>query len=402
MSFLYDFRHGVAITCPRCLTRFAVKYAVIVQVKFTKCFNCGHVWAHHYAKEMPEKESNNDEVVMHADRERSIENKSIDSLKVVFEENSGKFFDNMRVENGVSVENSLAKEKGIRPKSFAVILMIFMALILSFSGLIFRSMEQPDIWQISIFRGIALICAIGFFLIFKFKKRALGQLLEMGFSGFFAGAVLGGAQLCYMESMDNTSIANATFTISIIPLLTAFLAKIFLGEQLRVATLITMMIAMVGIIIMVHGSFGSGSGYGIFMAVMTAFLFSSFAVTVRKKRDINMVPALLFSGIVNAVAGLMVIGGEINISGHDILLSFVWGAGMQALGFSLFIIASRYFVAAEVTLFSLLELSIGPMWVWFLLGETPVLATLVGGGIVIVSILSKTLFELTRPLGLKS
>ena len=181
-----------------------------------------------------------------------------------------------------------------------------------------------------------------------------------------------------------------------------FLAKIFLGEQLRVATLITMTIAMVGIIIMVQGSFGSGSGYGIFMAVMTAFMFSSFAVTVRKKRDINMVPALLFSGIVNAVAGLMVIGGEINISGHDILLSFVWGAGMQALGFSLFIIASRYFVAAEVTLFSLLELSIGPMWVWFLLGETPVLATLVGGGIVIVSILSKTLFELTRPLGLKS
>ena len=53
-------------------------------------------------------------------------------------------------------------------------------------------------------------------------------------------------------------------------------------------------------------------------------------------------------------------------------------------------------MAAEVTLFSLLELSIAPMWVWFFLGETPVLATLLGGGVVIASILAKTLFDLTR------
>ncbi len=402
MSFLYDHRHGVSITCPRCLTRFAVKYAVIIKVKMTRCSLCGHVWVHQYADNVPEKKSQNSENVAKVNQNRTGENKSIDSMKVVFEEDSETFFDNARVEKGFSVDNSLSKERETRPKSFAVTLMLFMALIVSFSGFVFRSMEQPDIWQISIFRGIALISAIGLFLIFKYRKKALSQLLKMGFSGFFAGAMLGGAQICYMESMGNTTIANATFTISIIPLLTAFLARIFLGEQLKVATLITMIISTVGIIVMVEGSFGSGSGYGIFMAVMTAFMFSAFAVTVRKKRDINMVPALLFSGIVNAVAGLLVVGGEINFSGHDILLSIVWGAGMQALGFSLFIIASRYLVAAEVTLFSLLELSLAPVWVWFFFGETPVLATLVGGGLIIVAILAKTLFDLTRSSDLKS
>ena len=67
---------------------------------------------------------------------------------------------------------------------------------------------------------------------------------------------------------------------------------------------------------------------------------------------------------------------------------------MQAFAFSLFIIACRYLVAAEVTLFNLLEFSIAPIWVWLFIDEVPTSTTLIGGAIIISAVFVKTFIEL--------
>ena len=57
-----------------------------------------------------------------------------------------------------------------------------------------------------------------------------------------------------------------------------------------------------------------------------------------------------------------------------------------ALPFVLVTIAPRFITAAEVNLFFLLEVIIGPIWVWMVISERPSLETIIGGIIIIITI----------------
>jgi drug/metabolite transporter (DMT)-like permease len=62
------------------------------------------------------------------------------------------------------------------------------------------------------------------------------------------------------------------------------------------------------------------------------------------------------------------------------------GAGQIGLGLALLTIGARLIGAAEVALISLLEVVLGPLWVWLAYSERPTTATLVGGAVITAAI----------------
>ena len=58
--------------------------------------------------------------------------------------------------------------------------------------------------------------------------------------------------------------------------------------------------------------------------------------------------------------------------------------------------ASRFILSAEITLFMLLEFTLGPLWVWLFLNEIPVATTLIGGGVIILSVVVLAGSEISR------
>ena len=57
-----------------------------------------------------------------------------------------------------------------------------------------------------------------------------------------------------------------------------------------------------------------------------------------------------------------------------------------AIPFVLVTMAPRYITAAEVNLFFLLETIFGPLWVWFVIKESPSIETIAGGVVIIITI----------------
>jgi drug/metabolite transporter (DMT)-like permease len=55
------------------------------------------------------------------------------------------------------------------------------------------------------------------------------------------------------------------------------------------------------------------------------------------------------------------------------------GVFQAGAGLLLFTLGSRRLPAAELTLLSMIEVLLGPLWVWLFLGETAGINTLVGG-----------------------
>ena len=57
-----------------------------------------------------------------------------------------------------------------------------------------------------------------------------------------------------------------------------------------------------------------------------------------------------------------------------------------AIPFVMVTIAPRFISAPEVNLFFLLEVIIGPIWVWMIISEKPSIETIVGGVVIIITI----------------
>ena len=289
------------------------------------------------------------------------------------------------------------RENTVKPKrGLAMFLMVVCCITISIGPLIFRNIENADIWQINIYRSVSWISALLIILLFKYRLSIIGRITAIGRWGVIAGIFLASAQIFYMHALDNTSVANVVFILSAIPFVTAIMAYLFIKEKIQLATVLMMAFAAVGIFIMVSEGVNSGNAFGNIMAIITLLCFSCFPVILRNNRHIDMLPTLLVPALIIGIVGLIVKGSEVQISSNDIFLSFIWGGLLNGFAHSIFIIATRHLLAAEITLFMLLEFSLGPLWVWFFIGEMPASNTILGGSIVMSAIALLTFYELLK------
>ncbi len=279
-----------------------------------------------------------------------------------------------------------------------MLLMVVGSVVISFGGLVQRNIEFADPWEISFYRAIGMLGAIVVIIGFNYRGRLLSTMTGIGGLGLLASALVSVAGIGFVQALAHTSVANALFILGAIPFLAALFARLFLGEKLRRATLITMMGAAVGLGIMVGRGLSVGTGFGNAMALLTAISFALFAVIVRYKRQSEMLPVLLLSSVFIVVISLLIKMGNIVIPLRDILLCLFWGGCLSGFVNWMFIIASRHLAAAEVTLIMLLEFSLGPVWVWLFIGETPSIWTVIGGSLIILAVALRAAFELaTKP-----
>ena len=129
-------------------------------------------------------------------------------------------------------------------------------------------------------------------------------------------------------------------------------------------------------------------------ALLTAGCFPAFAITVCRSRNIEMIPALLISGANISLISLIILGGDLSISFPDLLLCILLGSFVSAIPNAFFITASRYLIAAELTLFMLLEFVLVPILVRIFIKEISGQATLICEVIVIIVVLLRVWFEM--------
>jgi drug/metabolite transporter (DMT)-like permease len=275
-----------------------------------------------------------------------------------------------------------------------MVLMIVSSVAISFGGLIMRSIQDADAWQINLYRAAAMAAGIGAILILQYRRETLRRIAGIGKAGVWAGLLIAVAGVTFIQAISNTTVANTMFTLSAIPFITAGLAWIFLKEPLARITLIAMSAAALGVTVMVADGFGLGSVFGNLMALATACGFAGFTVIVRSNRHIDMLPTLLVSSLMILFVAMILRYDDLRVSAHDLALCFLWGGVLSGVGNGMFIVASRHLVAAELTLFMLLEFALSPLWVWIFVGETPTGLALAGGALVIGSVAARALVEL--------
>ncbi len=254
-----------------------------------------------------------------------------------------------------------------------------------------RSIESANEWQVIFGRQAFFTPAILLVLLIRYRTQLLRLTLEAGWVGLAAGMCLGLANPTVILAMTHTTVANAMFILGACPLITAVFARIFLGERLSGATLIAIMIAMIGIGIMLADGLGAGSSLGNGLALLCALFFSMFVIFLRVGKHRNMLPSSIVGGAIGALVGLAGAGFDYHLTVHDGLLCLMWGGGIVTIVHFLFIQGSRHVPGAEIMLITLIEFTLGPMWVWIGFGERPSNLALLGGSMVLTAVAFRAL-----------
>ena len=254
--------------------------------------------------------------------------------------------------------------------TFSIFLLIIASIVISFGGLIMRNISHADAWQIIFFRSLSFVMVMSLILCQQYKKSTFIKIKNIGYVGIAGGLFLMLAHIFYVHSFANTSIGNTLFTLSSIPFITAILAFVFLKEKIELRKIIIMLFGLFGIVIMIYDGLGTGGIYGNIMALFCATSFSFYTLIMRKYRKTDMIPTLFFSGILLSLVTFIINFNDLIIPIIDILLCFLWGGILSAFVNIIFIYATRYLSASEVTFFMLLEFALGPFWVWMFLNES--------------------------------
>lgn len=274
----------------------------------------------------------------------------------------------------------------------------------SIAGLVVRLIDSAGEWQILFYRSVCLIITLATYLCIRNRGNLAAAFRTAGINAVWAGIFLGSGFACWIFAMTHTTIASALFILAASPLMAALVAKLVLGESIRRITLICMTVSILGIAIMVGEGAVVGTLSGSLFALGAAFAFALFSVTLRKGRAVDMTPAVCWAGIwATLLAAVMILAGprDFHVSLHDLLLCGFLGFVQVGLGLILFIIGSRHIPAGELTLLSMTEVVLGPVWVWLGVGEVPSLYTIIGGLIVLGAISAQALSGVRRrpPIG---
>jgi len=269
------------------------------------------------------------------------------------------------------------------------VLIFLGALCLSFGGIIVKSFEGANEWQILFWRQFFFSITVIVYLIFVYKKNFFKVFYKSGIPGFIAGLFLSIGFSAYVFAMYYTTVANTLFIITTETIFLAFFGYIFLKEKINLITFISILLGMSGVLLIVGSSLSIQSGdqiLGNIVAFLMPISFAILIIIVRKYPDIDMVPAQFSAGVFAALIGYFV-AGKLSISLHDLFLSFLAGFFQIGFGFILITIGSRTTPAAVVGVLMLTEAVFGPIWAWIFVNEIPPASVITGGGIIIFAIL---------------
>ena len=269
------------------------------------------------------------------------------------------------------------------------ILCLLGGFFLSWGGLIIRSFETSDIWQILTIRSFFFIIALILFLIFTYKRNTLLVIKKSGFPAIIAGLFLSLSFVAYIVAMSKTSVANVVFIISTQTIFLAIFGYLFLKEKITLKGFIAIILAFFGMIVMVGDSINQGTLFGNVVAFAIPINFTILVMIIRKFPQLDMVPAIFYSGVFSGIYGIF-LASSLIFSANDILMGFFLGVPQLAFGFICVTIGTKTTQAVTVGLLMLLETICAPIWVWIFLNEVPPLSVFTGGAIIISAVILKS------------
>jgi drug/metabolite transporter (DMT)-like permease len=283
------------------------------------------------------------------------------------------------------------------PERRGQLLVAAAAVAWSTAGPVQRAVGAPAPTQAAARAGAAAL-ALTVYLILRRRRATLAAFRGVGRAGIAVAIGVAVASSCFILALGSTSVAHVLLFQAIAPFLAALFAWLLMRERVLPRTWIAMGAALGGVVIMVGGSLGGGGLQGDLLSLLMSTAFASVLVITRRHREISMTPATALGMLISLLA-LAPFSHPGVLSALDWAMLAALGAGQIGLGMILFTAGARLIAAAQAGLITLLEVVLGPIWMWLIYREQPDRLTLAGGAVILTAVLAHAVADL-RPTAL--
>jgi drug/metabolite transporter (DMT)-like permease len=263
-----------------------------------------------------------------------------------------------------------------------VLLVLIATIMWSLAGLFARLLAHLDVWTVVGWRALLGAASIAIVGLIEWRNGRLENPLGFGALSPVVALLAMVAISAYAASVMTTTIADVMVIYATMPFVAAALGFLVNGERVSARTLMASCVALVGIIVIAASGLGSGRLLGQALSMLMTLAFAGMIVLQRRKPGASMIAVNCLGAIGSGIFGLANSPLE-SISLYDFAILFVFGLTTIGLAFVLFMEGAKFIPSAEAGLISLLDVVLGPLWVFIAFRENPGLATVIGGAIVL-------------------
>ena len=268
----------------------------------------------------------------------------------------------------------------------AVFLMVAVTLMWSTAGVITRQLEQARSFEVTFWRSFFTLASLLVILPLFQGREVFGKIRHGGPALWISGLCWGVMFTAFMLALTLTSVASVLVTLAVGPLLTALLARVFIGHRIAPRTWLAIVAAGAGIAYMYGTQLGEGQLAGTLVALCVPVASAvNWTVTQRshaRGHNVDLVPSVLVGALLSCVATLP-LAMPLQASALDVGLLAMLGLVQLAIPCTLSVLCARVLEAPEMALLGLLEVIFGILLAWLGAGEVPSQAVLAGGALVI-------------------
>ena len=264
--------------------------------------------------------------------------------------------------------------------------------LLAFIGVLFITpdsllirLSNLETWGLLFYRGLIPFFVVLIGLLFFYRTKFFDALFNIGYVGIFYVISFSVCNITFIISIQNTNVANTLIMVAMAPMLSAVLATVFLKEKTNIKTWIAIFITFFSVAFIFYDSLKLGNILGDIFGFITALGLAINANLARYAKDRDLVPSAVLGKLCVAIFAFFFVE-NFELVETDLVIVPIMCIMCVAIPFVLVTIAPRFISAPEVNLFFLLEVIIGPIWVWLIINEKPSIETIIGGFVILVTI----------------
>lgn len=270
-----------------------------------------------------------------------------------------------------------------------MLLMICVPAMWSMAGIFTRHLDVVRGFEVTFWRSLFAALFVAATLVLQHRSQVLPAVRKIGKLGLLSSFMWACMFSCFMLALTMTTVANTLIVDSVSPLLTVFFAWIFLKQKSTPRTWIAITLAFLGMVWMFASSLsemndGRLAGMALALGVPIAAA-ANFIIFKKAGQESDLIPTVFLGGVLSALI-MLPLAWPLQASPHDIAIMALLGVFQLGVPCMLLIRAAKSLSPAEISLLSLLEVLLGPLWVWLGVGEVPSQSTIVGGAIVLLGL----------------
>ncbi|MFC0692804.1 DMT family transporter [Paraburkholderia humisilvae] len=261
---------------------------------------------------------------------------------------------------------------------------IHFAVLLAGCAGLFAKLLTVNAAQLTAGRTVFGSLALLLFAVASRKSLRLATLKDAGALAL-SGGILALHWYSFFHSIQISTVAIGLLAFSTFPLFTTFLEPLAFRERIHRDDVITALIVTVGLVLVTPSlDFRNHLTQGVLWGILSAFAYAVLALLNRLYTA--RYPSVSISFYQQAVAALCILPfafqAQAPISATDWVYLIVLGVVFTALGQGLVVASLKHLSAQTTSVVFGLEPVYGIALAWLLIGETPAIRTVIGGGLI--------------------